>query len=182
MVVGHGGAGAAAAIEAARAGADTLVLGADISLVAPVGGNYQASGTPTVTSDVTIEGGGFIIERAAGAPPFGIFEVTFNGTLSVNQAWVCNGYGYYAGAIFDLGSTTLTNTTLSENTGFGYYGTGAVFSYLGGLSITNSTAVPTTNTGITSRRYQSSRVPVFMRTLPICGRRMGGISRMKSLV
>ena len=56
IVVGHGGAGACAAIEAARAGADTLVLER----------MSRGGGTTALSTGVVYFGGGTRIQKACG--------------------------------------------------------------------------------------------------------------------
>lgn len=130
--------------------ADTIVLTADISLVAIDNVTNGNNGLPIITSDITIEGNGFSIRRTAGAcggTNFRIFYVETTGTLSLFNVGVergCAATGFYpngaGGGIFNAGTiSTISYSTIANNTA-NYIG-GGIFNANGasiGL-ITNTT-------------------------------------------
>src|SRR5262249_36630505 len=73
--------------------ADTIVLTHDILLttppeIHPVEGN---SGLPSITSDITIQGEGFLIARTDNAPEFRIMRVGQNGSLTIVNLTILDG-------------------------------------------------------------------------------------------
>lgn len=86
-----------AAINAANATAqlDVIVLGSDITLTAVDNTTDGPNGLPVITSPIVIEGNGFAISRASGAPRFRIFVVQGNplgnGDLTLDGVVVSNG-------------------------------------------------------------------------------------------
>jgi hypothetical protein len=112
-------------------GADTITLGADITLT---------DALPTISSDITIEGGGHTIERPSVATTeFRILDVDASGVLTLNQATISGGWEHYyspGGAIRNVdGTVTVQDSTLSGN--YAYYG-GGIWSS-GVLTVTTST-------------------------------------------
>jgi cysteine-rich repeat protein len=101
----------------AGSGADTVELTTDVTLTAVVHSDSAGdNGLPPVTSDITVEGSGFKIERSGGAPAFRFFVVWQNGTLSLNHVTLENGVSTYnGGAILNAGTLNLTNSALSGN-------------------------------------------------------------------
>jgi hypothetical protein len=144
----------------AGSGADTVVLTDNVTLTTSNNyAHYSDNGLPVVSSDITLEGGNFTIERDAGAPPFRIFAVDPSGTITLNDVTVRNGSSNYGGAIFNYGATTLTNSTLSGNTAsfgggiynFGYYVDSTVIltgSTLSGNAAGSGGAISTSGTTI----------------------------------
>lgn len=63
-------------------GADSIVLTGDVLLTEAYSGS---DGLPTVTSDITLEGNDFIIERDQAAPDFDLFHVLSSGTLTLTD-------------------------------------------------------------------------------------------------
>lgn len=107
----------------AGSGADTLMLSADVTLTAVAESFTGENGLPVIRSEITIEGGGFTVERDDAAPAFRIIAVAQAGTLTLNQITVRNGNidgvfdagsggGIWSG---DDGALHLTNTTVTEN-------------------------------------------------------------------
>jgi parallel beta-helix repeat protein len=131
----------------AGSGADTIELTTDVTL-ATIDNNGTSgpgdNGLPLITSDITVEGAGFVIERDPGAPPFRFFQINSPVSLTLNDVTLSNGstgstgaggaiYSRYAtliltnstvsgntagggGGIWSYGPTTLTKTTVSGNT------------------------------------------------------------------
>jgi parallel beta-helix repeat protein len=101
----------------AGSGADTIELTTDVVLTDP--DNYywhSDNGLPVVESDVTLEGNGFTIERDAGAPPFRLLAVSNNGTITLYDVALRNGYAAHCGgAVVNEGPATLVNSTLAGN-------------------------------------------------------------------
>lgn len=143
---------------AAGSGADIIVLpaGATITLTAVDNGAsiIDVNGLPIITSNITINGNGAIIERwnTIWVYAFRIFEVAPDGTLTLNNVTVRNGLtpdgsgmpGVPGGGIANLGALTITNSTISNNrTGDGdgdnNGGWGGGIYNSGTLTITNST-------------------------------------------
>ena len=84
---------------AAGSGADTLELTGNVTLTVPLG----LQGLPAITTDVTVSGNGFIIERDAAAPPFGIFNIVLSSptTVNLNDVTIRNGATLaYGGGIY----------------------------------------------------------------------------------
>ena len=106
---------------AAGSGADTLDLTGDVNLTVPLG----LQGLPGIATDVTVSGNGFVIERDAVAPPFGIFNIVPSAsTVNLNDVTIRNGATLaYGGGIYwsALGGSvlTVTNSTVSGNTAAG---------------------------------------------------------------
>jgi len=148
---------------AAGSGADTIELpAAAILTVTKSHANYYgATGLPTITSEITIEGNGSKIAGKKNAH-FRLFAVESSGDLTLQNVIVSGGSQHYGGAIFNYGTLTVNystitgsraglgggvfngaaaslniyGSTISKNTAF--YG-GGVYDYSGALSIANST-------------------------------------------
>jgi alpha-tubulin suppressor-like RCC1 family protein len=127
----------------AGSGADTITLLSDITLSAINNtNNFGSNGLPQITSDITIEGDGHTLSRAAGASLFRFFDVDASGTLTLNRLTLHNGDALdanysIAGAIFNWGGTvTVNNSTLSNNNGSSG---GAIFNLNGTIMVNNST-------------------------------------------
>lgn len=133
-------------------GADTLILQAGSTHTLTAVDNYSVpyfgdNGLPLITSNITIQGNGSTIVRAATAPAFRIFFVQ-GGNLSLLETTVTGGVtsdahtgqNYTrtgAGLFVNGGTATLTDSTVSGNTA-GIYGGG--LSVVGGvLNLTRST-------------------------------------------
>ena len=126
----------------AGSGADTITLLSDITLSAINNtNNFGSNGLPQITSDITIEGDGHTLSRAAGASLFRFFDVDASGTLTLNRLTLHNGDALdanasIAGAIFNWGTVTVNNSTLSNNNG---RSGGAIYNFGGTLTVNNST-------------------------------------------
>lgn len=151
----------------AGSGADTITLpGSTFSLLSAYGGfaYYSDNGLPPITSDITIQGGGATIERAA-ASRFRVLLVDDSGDLTLNNTTISGGstdawgggiyvspggqatltgsiilgnQAYSGGGIATkLGTVTLTNSVVSGNTAANQGG--GIFSNLGNVTLTDST-------------------------------------------
>ena len=120
-------------------GADTITLLSDVTLT--VADNSVASsdnGLPQIVSNITIEGGGHTISRAANAPVFRLFSVASSGTLTLNWLTLQNGRtnkGQHGGGIYNNGTVTVSNSTFRSNAA----GYGGGISNNGTLMMSNST-------------------------------------------
>ena len=106
--------------------------------------NFSVSGTITLSSalpviaiNLTIDGSGRSI-TVDGANSFPIFNV--NPGVTLNLEFLTLAHGFTAegpgGAIFNQGTTTVTNCNFSNNTAFSG---GAIYALAGAMTITNST-------------------------------------------
>jgi hypothetical protein len=135
------------------AGTDTLNLagGCTYTLVAR---DNAFNGLPVITTDITINGGGATITRAASAPSFRILAVTSAGILTLNKLTVSGGLAdadcpnpfptICGGSIASRGTLTVSASRLIDNTatgsvaGFGPLGGGVASAPGATLSLTNS--------------------------------------------
>ena len=107
-------------------GADTITLSVGLTLGAEL---------PNISSEITIEGAGYTI---SGNNRYRIFDVESGGNLRIRRLSLSNGKsGSQGGAIYNLGSVTITNSTFNGNGNSGFHG-GAIYN-TGTLTITNST-------------------------------------------
>lgn len=97
---------------AAGSGVDTLELQGNVTLVNAIG----FAGLPEIASVITINGNGFTIARAAGAPDFVIVYVDSSGNLTLNATTISGGRLGSGGGIANFGTLTLNNSTLNDNT------------------------------------------------------------------
>jgi hypothetical protein len=140
MVDAVASANADAAVGGCPAGSghDTVQLATHVTLAAvhsyALGSN---NGLPVVTSDITVEGGGFSIQRNAGAPAFRFFAVAPSETLTLNDVKLQNGSSFRGGAIGNYGIVILNNSTVSDNSAPENIA-GAIWNR-GTLALTNST-------------------------------------------
>lgn len=126
---------------------------AKITLTAPFSnpGSYGSTGLPLITSAITIEGNGSTIIRKKSGRAFRLIAVTVTGDLELESLTLSGGAAgapYGGGAILNLGTITITNSTISKNKVTGYianynlyggYGGGITNGPAGTLSISNST-------------------------------------------
>jgi hypothetical protein len=110
------------------AGADTLNLagGCTYTLVAR---DNAFNGLPVITTDITINGGGATITRAASAPGFRILAVSSAGILTLNRLTVNGGLAdadcpnpfptICGGGIASRGTLTVNTSRLTDNTATG---------------------------------------------------------------
>ncbi len=79
--------------------------------------SYGANGLPVITTPVTINGNGAVIERssAAGTPEFRLFQVSSAGSLTLNRLTLRNGKltGQNGGALLNLGEATVKDCTIT---------------------------------------------------------------------
>ncbi len=139
-------AGLITALEAANSNGETdvIILTADITLSSIDNTTDGPNGLPVILADggneLVIEGSGHSISRstAGGIPDFRIFRVAEAVNLTLNQLTIANGVvpDGWGGGIFNSGSLTITNSTLSDNTAT--YGGGGVWNE-GLLTLNNST-------------------------------------------
>ena len=116
--------------EAGSGGADTINLAAGSTYtLTDAPGAYDAdgpNGLPDITSQVTINGNGATIQRssAGGTPDFRIFHVAAGGDLTLDDVTITNGktpdgtgggHGGSGGGIYNQGTLTLTDSTVSGN-------------------------------------------------------------------
>jgi hypothetical protein len=96
---------------------------------------------PNITTEITINGNGAIIERAAGPTNFRIFHVGVAGNLTLNDVTIRGGRitagpDWSGGGIYNRGTLTLNNSTVANNTA-GANGGGIL--NRGNATLTNST-------------------------------------------
>lgn len=111
------------AVNASGGGVIRLAAGSVHSLtaVATVNGLEGGSGLPSVTTEITIEGNGAIVERspAAGTPPFRIFHIASEGRLTLRDLTVRNGLTEPhtdGGGLWNMGTLVLDRVTVTGNT------------------------------------------------------------------
>lgn len=132
--------------EGTYPGSDSIDLANDGTYTLTGINNFTegANGLPSITSDVTILGGGSTIQRstASGVPPFRLFHVAGGGTLRLTEVTLRNGRAVGAlpsnqgGAIYATGSVILERVTLRANSAASQGG--GVFSH-SGVTVINST-------------------------------------------
>jgi len=122
---------------AAGSGDDEVVLTVDVTLTEPVSGQNGLPAVSGANGATTIEGGNHSITRDPGSDPFRFFAVDVSGDLTLNEVTLSGGLvametdASTGGAIENLGTLAITNSTISGNTASG----GGVFprAYGGGL-------------------------------------------------
>ncbi len=155
----------------AGSGADTIILsGNTYSLLVADNllfhnyGENSYNGLPQITGVITIQGNGAIIERAAAATEdFRLFAILTSGDLTLEETTVSEGitnnsgtsrsYKSHGGGLFNRGSLTLTNSTVSGNTadyGGGLFNSGTVI--LTNSTISDNIGLDWTGTGGLSNR------------------------------
>ncbi|MGH7885920.1 MAG: IPTL-CTERM sorting domain-containing protein [Thermodesulfobacteriota bacterium] len=129
--------------EAANPGADTIILDGSTFTLTEINNNTLGNnGLPVITSEIIIEGNGGTIHRssAGGTPAFRIIAINGSGDLTLNETTISGGlanaggfYGSAGGGIFNFGTATMTNNTISENTadaGGGIYNGGGTATFI----------------------------------------------------
>ncbi|MGH8532075.1 MAG: choice-of-anchor Q domain-containing protein, partial [Gammaproteobacteria bacterium] len=93
------------------------------------------TGLPVIRSTITLRGRNSTIQRESDAPRFRILAVASSGDLTLHSTTVSGGRSgyYYGGGVYNTGTLTLTNSTVSGNDGGG-----GVFNS-GTLTLTHST-------------------------------------------
>jgi hypothetical protein len=118
--------------------ADTMNLAAGCTYTLTAVDNVTdgPNGLPNVTTQITINGNGAIIERA-GATNFRIFHIAAGGDLTLNDVTIRNGDAGAGdgGGIYNGGTLTLDSSTVSGNTA----DIGGGIASWGTLTVTNST-------------------------------------------
>jgi hypothetical protein len=106
------------ACAAGSSGADTITLLTDVTLgaVNNVGANGN-NGLPVIASTITIEGAGYTISRAVGAPAFRILDVGSTGVLTLATITITGGDANEGGGLYNEGAVTVNDSTFSDNTG-----------------------------------------------------------------
>lgn len=103
-------------------GPDTLILTKDITLKTINNSDFGNSGTPVVTSEITIEGNGRKIKRQSN-DPFRIFTVAEGGALAIHNATISGGQADIGGGILVAGGAAyLQSTVISGNEAEGFGG------------------------------------------------------------
>ena len=149
--VGCTSAALSAAITQANSqvGPDTLSLaaGCTYTLNAAVGNN----GLPVLSTDITIQGNGATIRRDTAGPRFRLLEVAAGATVIIDNVTLTGGRGVVSsdfasrqgGAIYNAGTLTITNSTISDNkpgdNGDTIHGNGGgIFNARGTLTVTDT--------------------------------------------
>lgn len=123
---------------AAAAGGDTITFAAGLS-----GGTIVLGSTLTLARDVTIDGSALASAITVSGPGascttcFRVFYVNTGVTATLNRLTIADGKanGDYGGGVYNQGTLTVTNSTLSGNTAG--YGSGGIHND-GTLTVTNS--------------------------------------------
>lgn len=125
---------------AAGNGADTITLQGDVMLTSAAGNYYDSdTGLPLVTSEITIEGSGHVIERdTADTDQFRLLAVSSTGDLTINDVTLSGGDSAENGGGFYVyyGQLSLNNSTVSGNYAHKYGGGG--FNQTGVVTITDA--------------------------------------------
>jgi hypothetical protein len=113
-------AGLISAIDNANANseADTIHLSAACTYTLTVvnsTGSDGSNGLPIITSEITLEGNGAIIQRDGSAPDFRIIWNAPEGELTLNRVTITGGAGVRGAGIFNRGTLTVKNSTISDN-------------------------------------------------------------------
>jgi hypothetical protein len=146
-------------------GPDTIVLPAkaNVSVRAQYDNTYGPTGLPLITSQITIEGNGARIRGQGNA--FRLFAVGNSGDLALQNVNLSGGSSFNGGGVFNNGTLTIQDSTISGNTGDGV-------SNHGSLTIENSTisgnknGAGVSNGGLVLRNSASSQSP--FKTGPFC--------------
>lgn len=97
--------------NANTAGSGTITLTANIDLGGANNNTNGNNGLPSITGTITINGGGFTINRTA-AVNLRHFHVSTMGNLTLNSVTLTNGFVNLAGgSIHNLGTLTVNNST-----------------------------------------------------------------------
>jgi hypothetical protein len=126
----------------AGSGADTIVLpvNAKVKLRAVHDKTYGATGLPTITTPITIEGNNATIFRQ-GNPAFRLIAVGSSGDLTLQNVTLKGGASLAGGGVFNNGTVTLENSIISGNkaTSTNQYAFGGGVYNKGTLTVQNST-------------------------------------------
>ncbi|TMA93627.1 MAG: hypothetical protein E6J74_18120 [Deltaproteobacteria bacterium] len=146
-------------------GPDTIVLPTkgNVSVRAQYDNTYGPTGLPLITSQITIEGNGARIRGQGNT--FRLFAVGNSGDLALQNVNLSGGSSFNGGGVFNNGTLTIQDSTISGNTGDGV-------SNHGSLTIENSTisgnknGAGVSNGGLVLRNSASSQSP--FKTGPFC--------------
>jgi hypothetical protein len=95
-------------------GPDTIVLANSTFTLTEVNNTtYRPTGLPVINSAITIDGNGSTIMRMG--VPFHIFAVSNSGNLTLQETTVSGGSSNLGGGVFNGGTLTITNSTISDN-------------------------------------------------------------------
>ncbi len=142
------------AINAANGNAEAdvinLTAGCTITLTATNNTIDGNNGLPDITTGITVNGNGGIIERnPASGDSFRIFHIASSGELTLNNVTIRNGSdpGAEGGGIFNLGNLNINNSTITRNSNDADGG-GGIYNDGNAVTIINSTISDnTTNFG-----------------------------------
>jgi hypothetical protein len=76
--------------------------------------NFGGNALPIITTPITINGNGAALERASAAPEFRLLDIE-GGTLSLDHITLTGGKGVLGGGIRNLGTVTLTHSSVISN-------------------------------------------------------------------
>ncbi len=120
------------------AGADTIQLPENGTFTLTTANNeqYEPTGLPLISSNITISGDGATISRDGDAPPFRLLVINSEGKLTLDRLTLSGGSAERGGALYNQGTLSLSNSVLSGNTA---ERGGAIYNNYGMLTIENST-------------------------------------------
>ncbi|MBX3015408.1 MAG: hypothetical protein KF832_28065 [Caldilineaceae bacterium] len=160
------------------AGADTITLLGDITLLAQTNQLSNYNSLTPISSTITIEGDGFTLARdEAATDPFGLLVVVETGDLTLNNITLTGAYSKYGalanigqltvnnstitgnqgaalgGGLFNAGLATVNNSSITDNTllvdpSIPFLGGGGIANWLGTLTVNNSNISGNSSTGI----------------------------------
>jgi hypothetical protein len=102
---------------------------------------YGPTGLPLITSPITIQGNGAKISGRGN--PFRLFAVSTSGDLTLQNVNLTRGSSFNGGAVFNNGTLTIQDSTISKNTGDGV-------SNHGSLTIQDSTISGNDGAGVSN--------------------------------
>jgi hypothetical protein len=129
---------------AAGSGADVIQLpaAATITVTNTFAHYFGATGLPTITSEITIEGNGGKIAGKKGAS-FRLIAVESSGDLTLSNVTVSGGSQNHGGAIFNYGTLTINDSTITgskANLGGGIFNGSAAVLTIDGSTVSKNTA------------------------------------------
>jgi uncharacterized delta-60 repeat protein/CSLREA domain-containing protein len=121
---------------------DTIRFQSGLSGVIDLSRSDGGQGVLTLRKNLTIDGTGASITIEGGATPgqatnAQVLVVNAGVTASLNDLTISNGYATYGGGIDNLGTLTVSNSTLVGNTAV--YNGGGIITFSGTVTINNST-------------------------------------------
>ncbi len=118
-------------------GGDCVVGTGTDTILFSVSGTIMLGGTlAAIQNNLTIDGSGQTI-ALDGVNLYGILIVNSGATLNLNDLTITQGYASYGGGIYNSGTLTVTNSTLSGNSAWQYYG-GGIYNKSGTVTVTDS--------------------------------------------